>query len=115
MTEPELISISELVAITNTLASTATIDPPTYLNADRVYLFSGTLDTQVVPGAWAWCAGAFRFEYVSTFVSHTAHTAGVMKKLGEYYTNFVLGGSMVTEFTIPAEHAMVICTFQIVL
>jgi len=30
-----------------------------------------------------------------------------MKKLQEYYSNFVADGNIYTEFSIPAEHAMV--------
>ena len=33
--------------------------------------------------------------------------AGVMKKLEEYYSKFVADGNIYTEFSIPAEHAMV--------
>jgi len=81
MISPALISVTELVTITYNTAATETIDPPSYLNNDHVYLFSGTLDTVVNPG--------------------------VMKKLQEYYSNFVTDGTIYTEFSIPAEHAMV--------
>ena len=50
MKSPALISVTELVTITYNTAATETIDPPSYLNNDHVYLFSGTLDTVVNPG-----------------------------------------------------------------
>lgn len=50
MTKPEKISVDELVGITYTTALTATIDPPSNLKNDKIYLFSGTLDTVVDPG-----------------------------------------------------------------
>ena len=52
-TAPGLISVSKLVAITYTTALSLTIDPPSHLKASRVYLFSGTLDSVVVPGGCA--------------------------------------------------------------
>jgi len=82
MKSPELISVSELVAITYTTAVSKTIDKPSHLANDRVYLFSGSLDSVVDPG--------------------------VVKKLAEYYSSFVSGGGEVyQQLTIPAEHAMV--------
>ena len=79
--KPELISISELESITYTTALTGTIDAPSHMANDRVYLFSGTLDSVVVPG--------------------------VMKKLAEYYSNFVSTGQIYSMFSIPAQHAIV--------
>ena len=32
---------------------------------------------------------------------------GVMVKLAEYYSNFITNGSLLTQFSIPSEHAMV--------
>ena len=60
---------------------TGTIDFPSYLKDDRVFLLSGALDTVVEPG--------------------------VVKKLLEYYSNFVDAKNIAENFTIPAEHAMV--------
>ena len=50
MVKPELISVAELVAITYTTALSKSIDYPSHLSSDRVFLFSGTLDTVVDPG-----------------------------------------------------------------
>ena len=79
--KPELISVSELESITYSTALTGTIDDPSYLDNDRVYLFSGTLDSVVVPG--------------------------VMEKLAVYYSNFISTGLIYSMFSIPAQHAIV--------
>lgn len=89
MKNPELIFTFELVSITYSTALTGTIDNPSHLANDRVYLFSGTLDSVVVPG--------------------------VMEKLAVYYSSFITSGQIYSMFSIPAEHAMVsvcilICT-----
>ena len=47
---PIEIDVSELVSITYSTSLTATIDLPSNLKMDRVYLFSGTKDTVVDPG-----------------------------------------------------------------
>ncbi len=73
--------MAELVAITYTTALSGTIDKPSHLSSDRVYLFSGSLDSQVHPG--------------------------VMKKLSQYYSSFITNGDVYSMFSIPAEHAMV--------
>ncbi|XP_064405963.1 poly(3-hydroxybutyrate) depolymerase-like [Halichondria panicea] len=78
---PELISVDKLIAITYTTALGGTIDKPSHLSSDRVYLFSGSLDSIVNPG--------------------------VMKKLAQYYSSFVTKGDVYSMFSIPAEHAMV--------
>ena len=57
MLHPELILTAELVSITYTTALTATIDSPSHLKGDRVYLFSGALDTVVLPGEPELCNG----------------------------------------------------------
>lgn len=54
MVNPDLISVTELVAITHATANTGTIDPPSYLTHDHVYLYSGKLDTVVHPGMRIW-------------------------------------------------------------
>ena len=54
MTTPELISVAELVTVTYSTAYTGTIDPPSYLTHDHVYLYSGKLDTVVNPGMQIW-------------------------------------------------------------
>ena len=50
MVDPVAICVSELVSITYEASLTGTIDPPSHLKDSRVYLFSGTHDTAVVPG-----------------------------------------------------------------
>ena len=50
MTTPEAISVTELVRITYSTALTDTIDNPTNIKNHKVYLFSGSKDTVVVPG-----------------------------------------------------------------
>lgn len=83
MVEPDLISVPALVDITVATAATGTIDDPKNIAADKVYLFSGTLDSIVLPG--------------------------VMQKLSDYYSSFMSGkgASLMEEFNIPAEHSMV--------
>lgn len=48
--KPDGISVSKLVAITHATALTHTIDNPNNMQNDRVFIFSGTLDTVIVPG-----------------------------------------------------------------
>ncbi len=50
MKYPELISVSELVKITYSTALSLTIDSPSNMKNDRVYLFSGSQDTVVKQG-----------------------------------------------------------------
>ena len=50
MKSPELIVVSQLVTITYTAAVFLTIDSPSNIKNDNVYLYSGTADTVVVPG-----------------------------------------------------------------
>ena len=52
MLYPENISVQELINITYATALSLTIDKPSNLKNDKVYLFSGTKDTVVVPGEW---------------------------------------------------------------
>lgn len=83
MTDPSLIDVMELLAITEATAATGTIDPTKYLENDKVFIFSGALDSVVDPG--------------------------VARKLTQYYTILLNGpkASLVPEYSIPAEHAMV--------
>lgn len=51
MVSPELMSVSELINVTyTTFYATHTIDDPSNLRNDKVFLFSGTRDTVVVQG-----------------------------------------------------------------
>eukprot|EP01113_Clastostelium_recurvatum_P017394 TRINITY_DN2040_c0_g1_i1.p1 TRINITY_DN2040_c0_g1~~TRINITY_DN2040_c0_g1_i1.p1 ORF type:complete len:359 (-),score=86.87 TRINITY_DN2040_c0_g1_i1:13-1065(-) len=81
MANPGLISLDELYAATTYAEGLDSIDPTSHLKDDRVWLFSGTRDTIVNPG--------------------------VMSKLAQYYGHYISsssGGSIVTEFTVEAEH-----------
>ena len=51
MVSPELVSVPELINVTyTTFYTTHTIDDPSNLRNDQVFLFSGTHDTVVVQG-----------------------------------------------------------------
>jgi hypothetical protein len=77
---PELIIVDELVTITDATALTGTIDDPALLKTSRVWLYSGTKDTVVVPG--------------------------VMKKLEKYYLHYMPSDGIQTEFTLASEHTI---------
>lgn len=81
MASPAGIPTSTLVSTTNTWASQGLIDPVANLQASKVYLFSGTLDSVVKPG--------------------------VMDALRTYYNSFVPAANVVYKKDIAAEHAMV--------
>jgi len=78
MQQPELISVTELIAITRASAVTDVIDSTNYLKKSRVYTISGYRDTVVLPG--------------------------VVKKLVEYYSEFVTEGNITSLYSLPAEH-----------
>ncbi|WP_342721686.1 PHB depolymerase family esterase [Acidovorax sp. FHTAMBA] len=75
------IPTSTLVNTTNTWASQGLIDPVANLQNSRVYLFSGTLDTVVKPGA--------------------------VDALRNYYGSFVPAANIVYKKDLAAEHAMI--------
>ena len=75
------IPTSTLVNTTNTWASQGLIDPVANLQNSRVYLFSGTLDTVVKPGA--------------------------VDALRTYYGNFMPAANIVYKKDLAAEHAMI--------
>jgi len=79
MKRPDLISTTELVAITYSSAATGVIDSTRYLKNSQVYTLSGQLDTVVSPG--------------------------VVKKLVEYYSEFVTEGNITSLYSLPAEHS----------
>lgn len=81
MKTPAAISVAELVTITYITALSGTIDPPSHLSDDNVYLYSGTLDSVVAPG--------------------------VMHKAAEYYATFIQSGHILSVFKIPSEHGIV--------
>ena len=77
MQQPDLISVSELVAKTYSSAATGVIDSTNYLKNSQVYLISDEQDTTVYPG--------------------------IVKKLIEYYSEFVTEEN-VNLYSLPAEH-----------
>lgn len=81
MVTPASIPTSTLVNTTNTWAGQGLIDPVANLQASKVYLFSGTLDSVVKTGS--------------------------MDALRTYYNSFVPAANVVYKKDIAAEHAMV--------
>eukprot|EP01114_Cavostelium_apophysatum_P022299 TRINITY_DN8020_c0_g1_i2.p1 TRINITY_DN8020_c0_g1~~TRINITY_DN8020_c0_g1_i2.p1 ORF type:complete len:323 (+),score=66.60 TRINITY_DN8020_c0_g1_i2:150-1118(+) len=81
MADPGMIDLELLYAATSYAYELDSIDNPTNLKNSKVYLFSGTEDTIVVPG--------------------------VMKKLAQYYLNYVDQANIQTVFNISAEHSFV--------
>ena len=66
MTEPDLISVPELVSVTFSTALTGTIDSTKYMASDKVYLFSGALDSVVLPGEALVVSCAFRLSSIAS-------------------------------------------------
>ena len=82
MKQPELINVLELVQVTHNTAVTRFIDPTSSLLGDRVYLFSGTKDTEV--------------------------HRGVVNKLAAYYLQMGIAPADLAEvYNVSAAHAMV--------
>ena len=107
---PDLISVPELVQITYATAGTLTIDPPAHMKDDQVYIFSGLKDHVVVQGNvpnWPVLLGLLECHTSAAYQMSTCDTTGVADKLAEYYAEFLYSGKMLTELTIPAEHAFV--------
>lgn len=50
MDNPSQVVVSELIAQTNSYASSGDIDSTSNMYNDRVFIFAGTLDTTVDPG-----------------------------------------------------------------
>ena len=75
---PDLISIADLVAMTYSSAAAGVIDDPSYLKNSQIYTLFGQWDSMVLPG--------------------------VVKKLNEYYLEFVTEGN-VTSYSLPAQHS----------
>jgi len=80
-TDPEFISVDELIDATSFAYDAESIDDPSNLKNQPVYLFSGTEDRTVYQG--------------------------VMEKLQSYYANYVDATLIRTEFNISANHAMI--------
>jgi hypothetical protein len=86
MSQPELISVTGLVAATDYAAALFSIDNPGNLNRSKVFLYSGLVDTVVKPG--------------------------VVKKLEEYYRHYIKTASSVgTLYNVSSEHAMITAGF----
>ena len=81
MASPAGIPTSSLVTTTNNWASQGSIDPVVNLQASKVYLFSGSIDSTV--------------------------KTGVMDALKTYYNSFVPAANVVYKKDIAAEHAMI--------
>jgi len=81
MVDPELISIDELQFATSYAYEFGSIDDPTNLQNQKVWLYSGTQDSVVVPG--------------------------VVQKLQQYYQLYVNSENIATEFNISSEHSFV--------
>lgn len=81
MKYPDLISVTELIAATTYAYATGTVDSPSILSTSKVYLYSGTLDSVVNPG--------------------------VVKKLQDYYQNYIPSRNIKTVYNIPSDHAFV--------
>jgi len=81
MSQPELISITELEAATSYAYLMESIDSPSSLSSSKVWLYSGKKDTVVDPG--------------------------VMKKVQSYYGNYIHSSNIVEVFNISSEHSFV--------
>lgn len=81
MTHSTSIPVSTLVSTTNSWASSGLIDPVSNLANSKLYLFSGSLDSVVVPA--------------------------VMDDLKTYYQSFVPAANIVQKKDIAAQHAFV--------
>ncbi|XP_041441948.1 uncharacterized protein LOC121401407 [Xenopus laevis] len=81
MKYPSSISVLSLKSFTQAYANTGQIDPVSSLARSKVFIFSGSLDSVLVPG--------------------------VSKKLEEYYKAYITStGAIKTVYNIPAEHGM---------
>ena len=76
--QPNLIPLGYLTTITYSSAATFVIDPVQNMLHSQVYLLAGKYDSVVVPG--------------------------VVKKLEEYYSKFVIAGNITSMYSLPAEH-----------
>eukprot|EP00049_Salpingoeca_infusionum_P026987 m.29469 g.29469 ORF g.29469 m.29469 type:complete len:340 (+) comp9170_c1_seq1:299-1318(+) len=81
MKDPDLISVSELVAAVDYAAGLLSIDDPAYLKSSRVWIYTGQQDSVVVPG--------------------------VMDKTHDFYKAFVPENSVMFVNDVPSEHAWV--------
>jgi poly(3-hydroxybutyrate) depolymerase len=81
MRHDSAIPVASLVATTKSWATNGWLDPVANLNASRVYLFSGTIDSVVTPP--------------------------VMNDLLSYYQSFMPAANIVYKKDLAAEHAMV--------
>ncbi|XP_040201483.1 uncharacterized protein LOC120932812 [Rana temporaria] len=80
MKMPTSIDVNSLVSRTQSYASSALIDPVSNLANDKVFIFSGSRDSVVVPG--------------------------VVKKQEEYYLRYTNAANIKTVYSVAAEHGM---------
>ncbi|XP_068129046.1 poly(3-hydroxybutyrate) depolymerase-like [Hyperolius riggenbachi] len=80
MSMPTSINVNTLISKTQSYVTSGLIDALSNLANDKVYIFSGTRDTTVVPG--------------------------VVKKQEEYYRNYVNAGNIMTVYDVAAVHGM---------
>eukprot|EP01104_Vermistella_antarctica_P009019 TRINITY_DN2306_c0_g2_i2.p1 TRINITY_DN2306_c0_g2~~TRINITY_DN2306_c0_g2_i2.p1 ORF type:complete len:291 (+),score=32.79 TRINITY_DN2306_c0_g2_i2:613-1485(+) len=81
MTTPDLIILTVLYSETIYAEGLLSIDDTKYLKDDKVWIFSGKLDTVV--------------------------DSGVVEKLAEYYGHYVSSENIVSVFNVSAEHSMI--------
>eukprot|EP00026_Physarum_polycephalum_P014003 Phypoly_transcript_14469.p1 GENE.Phypoly_transcript_14469~~Phypoly_transcript_14469.p1 ORF type:complete len:311 (+),score=43.76 Phypoly_transcript_14469:48-980(+) len=85
MQNPDLIDLDDLYTETTKAHSAGSIDPLSHLNSSKVYLYSGTQDSVVNPGA--------------------------MLKTQQYYQNYVPTSSIKSVFNISSEHGFITTNF----
>jgi hypothetical protein len=81
VTEPSLININASIDYANTASNAGRIDNVSNLATANVYIYSGTLDSVVVPG--------------------------VVAQTVAFYQHFVTSGKLVSNFSTPSEHAWI--------
>lgn len=79
MMTPAIISVSALEIVTSSAAFVFNIDSTSNMHNDNVWIFAGTHDSVVNPGA--------------------------ASKIAEYYHHYVTSGSVKTVLNVPAEHS----------
>jgi len=79
--EPDLISIPDLITATTSAHEAGSIDATSHLANAKVWLYSGTKDSVVLPG--------------------------VMQKVQTYYQNYLKSSNIQTVFNIESEHAFI--------
>lgn len=86
MSSPVLLNLNACIAEAQKNAAAGSIDSLSNLEKASVYIFSGSKDTVVNPG--------------------------VVKDTVQFYQKFVTAGTIVSNFTVPAEHSWVTDTYK---